>query len=71
METLRDQIPRGVIWLRDDEGCVNAYCDACDVRLERAGGEWNDEVEAEAGIRLICEGCFRRVLFINKKTDLN
>jgi hypothetical protein len=71
IQTLRDQNRRGVVWLRDDDGCVNGYCDECDMKLERAGGEWNDELEAEAGVKLICEGCFRRVLSINKKTELN
>ena len=71
IQTLQDRIPRGVIWLRDDDGCVNSYCDACNERLRRAGGEWNDELEAEAAINLICEGCFRRVLSINRKTELN
>jgi hypothetical protein len=71
VQTLRDQIPRGVIWLRDDDGNVNSYCDECNMRLERAGGDWNDELEAEAGVKLICEGWFRRVLSINKKTELN
>jgi hypothetical protein len=71
VQTLSDQIPRGVIWLRDDDGCVNGYCDDCTMMLEDAGGEWNDELEAKAGLMLICEGCFRRVLSINKRTELN
>lgn len=69
--TLSDGIPRGVIWSRDEDGCVNAYCDACDARLEAAGGEWIDEVVTAADIKLICEPCFRRTLSINEKTELN
>jgi hypothetical protein len=71
VQTLCDQIPRGVIWSRDEDQCVNGYCDECEMRLDQAGGEWNDELYAEADIKLICEGCFRRVLSINKKTELN
>jgi hypothetical protein len=71
VQTLRDQLPRGVIWRRDDDGCVNAYCDECETNLQQAGGEWNDKLEADAAIALICEDCFRRVLSINKKADLN
>jgi hypothetical protein len=71
VQTLSDQIPRGVIWLRDDDECVNGYCDDCNMMLEHAGGEWIDDLEAKTGLTLICEGCFRRVLSINKKTELN
>ncbi len=71
MQTLRDQIPRGVIWLRDEDGNVNSYCGERSMRLEQAGGDRNDELEAEAGVKLICEGCFWRVLSINKKTEVN
>ena len=71
VQTLGDHIPRGIVWIRDEDGCVNGYCDACNMRLDLADGRWNDEIEAEAAIKLICEGCFRRVLSINKKTELN
>ena len=70
MQTLRDQIPRGVIRSRDEDGCVNGYCSECDMTLESASGEWTDELAAQAGIGLICEGCFQRVLSINNKTEL-
>jgi hypothetical protein len=63
VQTLDDQIRRGVTWWHDDDGDVYGYCDECNVR------EWNDEHYADT--RVICEGCFRRVLSINKKTDLN
>lgn len=66
--TLRDGVPRGVIWLRDEDECVNAYCGDCDVMLEAGGGAWTSEVEARADIKVICEGCFERVLSIDEAT---
>lgn len=35
----------------------DAWCDACDALL-REEGEWNDRAEAEAGVTLICAGCY-------------
>ena len=39
----------------DDE--LNAWCDACDEVLLRVG-EWNDESEAFAKIKLVCDVCY-------------
>jgi hypothetical protein len=33
--------------------------------LQQAGGEWTDEVEAQAKITMICETCFRTVERVN------
>ena len=40
----------------DDEfaGCINAWCDECEEKANNTGG-WNDESEAFADIRLVCE----------------
>ena len=48
----------------DDEadefaGCINAWCDECE-GVANAGGGWNDETEAFADIRLVCETCALR-----------
>jgi hypothetical protein len=65
VETLRDRVARGLLWSRDGDGNVNAYCDLCDQMLQQAGGEWTDEVEAQAKITMICETCFRTVERVN------
>ena len=65
VQTLRDRMPRGLLWSRDEDGNVNAYCDLCDGLLEQAGGEWTDAVEAQAKITLICEMCFRIIERVN------
>jgi hypothetical protein len=58
VETLRDRAARGLLWSRDENGNVNAYCDACDQMLEQAGGDWTEELGARAKVQLICEDCF-------------
>ena len=65
VETLRDGMARGLLWSRDDDGNVNAYCDACDGLLDRAGGEWTEEIEAKAKVTMICEACFRTIERVN------
>lgn len=65
VETLRDGVARGLLWSRDEDGNVNAYCDACDGLLDGAGGEWTDEIEAQAKVTMICEACFRTIERVN------
>ena len=55
--TIRDRKPRGFIWLRDDNGCLCAYCDECENILYKFGGDWNDQSEAFASVTLVCEAC--------------
>ena len=42
----------------DDEfaGCINAWCDNCEEFVNKIG-TWNEESEAFADIRLVCENC--------------
>jgi uncharacterized protein YjaG (DUF416 family) len=44
---------------------LNAWCDACDTVLTEAG-EWNDESEAFAKIKLICDACFFEMKKLNR-----
>jgi uncharacterized protein YjaG (DUF416 family) len=44
---------------------LNAWCDACDEVLTEAG-EWNDESEAFAKIRLVCDVCFFEMKKLNQ-----
>ena len=57
LETLHDRQPRGFIWSRDEDGHINAYCEACSDELDRQGGDWNEAAEAFADIKLLCEAC--------------
>lgn len=63
--------PTGLTWLRDEDECVNAYCDECAKKLADEGGEWNDAAVAFANIRLVCATCFEKVGQINGIKDLN
>ena len=55
--SIQDKQPRGFFWSRDEDGCINAYCNECDHYLETHGGEWNETTEAFADIKLVCESC--------------
>lgn len=52
-----EQAKVGFNGVRDEDGCINAWCDACEVFLNANGGEWNDKTERHASIRLLCETC--------------
>jgi len=65
LETLEDDVPRGVLWSKDKDGAYNAYCQRCDNLLEEGGGEWTDELGRKAGVTLICEGCMMKIFAIN------
>jgi len=41
-----------------DDPFPDAWCDACDAKVESVGGHWNDESEAFAQITLICSQCY-------------
>jgi len=44
----------------DPDDDLEAWCAACDEVLGRVG-EWNDESEAFADIKVLCSGCFERI----------
>jgi hypothetical protein len=39
----------------------HAWCAACDEVLLHAGGQWDDETEAFAGVTMICSGCYDEI----------
>ena len=65
LQSLGDGTPRGLHWCRDGDGAFNGWCAECDVRLEAAGGAWDEATEAAADIQLLCEDCFRRAMALN------
>ena len=44
--------------LYEDDYEYNAWCKACDEKLRQAGNEWNDLLEKQADIKVICLSCF-------------
>ena len=43
-----------------DELCPDAWCDACERRLDEAGG-WSEQTMAAADIQLVCACCYHRL----------
>lgn len=70
LAAVSERIVRGVNWLLDGDGNVNARCDDCEDFLQRHGAEWNDETEAFAKIKLICERCFVTLKETNPTKEL-
>lgn len=56
-----DKTDPGVVWGRDEEGYINAWCADCDGKLMAAGGEWTDDVTEAVNLRAMCETCFEAV----------
>jgi hypothetical protein len=67
IQTLRDEVPRG-FWTSEDPDNPrpDAWCDECEANVQAAGGEWNEESEALAGVSLLCGACYDRAAAINK-----
>jgi hypothetical protein len=64
--SLSDSVPRGFIYSSlEPADEPNAYCADCDTMLQAGGGEWNDELEARAEIKLVCYGCFLKAARLN------
>lgn len=66
VQSLRDGKPRG-FW-SSEESLENprpdSWCSACEDVVNRAG-EWNDESEAFAGVKLLCGACYDRAKLMN------
>ena len=67
VQMLRDGIPRGFFWAHDgsDNPRPDAWCATCEAAVSANGGEWNDELEAVAGVSLLCGACYDRAKNIN------
>ena len=64
--TLEDGKPRGFWWAHDPENPrPDAWCSECESNVQKSNGEWNDENEAFAGIKLLCGACYDKAKEIN------
>jgi hypothetical protein len=43
-----------------DATCPDAWCQACENLLEKEGG-WNEAAMQHAGLRVVCDECFRQI----------
>lgn len=66
VQTLVDKKPRG-FW--SAEGSENSrpdsWCSECEAKVQETNGEWNDESETFADIKLMCGSCYDRAKEIN------
>lgn len=65
VSTLADKAARGLVWSRDEDGSINAYCLGCDDMLTQAGGEWSEDLQDKAGISIACEACIMPLFDLN------
>jgi hypothetical protein len=61
VQSLYEQQPVGFFPADDpDNPRPDAWCGACEARVQSAGGEWTDESETLAGVSLLCGACYDR-----------
>ena len=70
VQSLRDDIPRGFWWATEspDNPRPDAWCSECEEHVNDAG-EWNDEAEDYAGIKILCGSCYDNVKELNLGND--
>ena len=69
VQTLKDGKARGFWWADDpDNPRPDAWCSECEAKVQETNGEWNDESEAFAGVKLLCGACYDRAKQINFST---
>lgn len=56
----------GFYYGSEDDIRPDAWCHECDQILMRHGGEWNDETESSADIKLACAGCYDTIRLQNE-----
>lgn len=67
VQSLQDKTPRG-FWSAEPEPGderPDSWCSACEEMVNKTGGEWNDESEEFAGVKLICGACYDRAKELN------
>jgi len=67
VQSLSDNVLRG-FWSAEPGPGVerpDSWCTACEEMVNKTGGEWNDESESFAGVKLICGACYDRVKELN------
>ena len=66
VESLHDENPRGFWWASDlDNPRPDAWCSECEERLKANGGDWSEEIEELAYIRLLCGLCYDNAKMLN------
>ena len=72
IQTLQDNKPRGFCWADDPEKPrPDAWCSECESRVQATDGEWTDDSEAFAGVKLLCSECYNKAKEINMELKNN
>ncbi|MDH5543943.1 MAG: hypothetical protein OEZ43_00025 [Gammaproteobacteria bacterium] len=59
VQTLSDGEARGFWWANDPENSrPDAWCSACESMVQKTNGEWTDDSEEFAGVKLLCGACY-------------
>ena len=66
ISSLRDGVERGLVYVVDEENQYNGWCKECDDFLLSNGEAWDEKTEGFAQIGFVCEGCFERLIRMNK-----
>ena len=68
VQSLKDGIPRGFWSAEADENHPrpDSWCNECE-KLVTSVGEWNDETETFAGVKLLCGACYDRAKEMNER----
>ena len=66
VQSITDGVPRGFWWSTEspDNPRPDAWCSECEERVNEAG-EWNEETEALAGVKLLCGACYDKAKALN------
>ena len=66
VHTLRDRRPRGFFWALDpDNERSDAWCTSCNALVAANGGDWSEESEAAADIKILCGMCYDEAKRLN------
>ena len=61
VEGLRTNQPVGFFWATDPANPrPDAWCEACEAKVQSTNREWTDESEAFARVTLLCGACYDR-----------
>ena len=65
-QTIIDKKPRGFWSAENPENPrPDSWCSECEAKVQESNGEWNDESEAFASVKLMCGSCYDRAKEIN------
>ena len=65
LESMHDDEPRGLWVSTDEDGYINAYCNACEDYRLRNGGDWPEDANTYIKAKLLCLECFGKLRKLN------